>query len=272
MPNKDVRHQLIKAPHTKLPYIKSIPYFNTGDIQYDSLFSQFTALEAIPNIDVSEATSMENMFFGCESLKNIPNLDTSNVQSMKSTFYHCKSLASIPLLNTSKVTDMSAMFEGCAKLTEIPPIDMSNVTTVDKMFNDCTSLQYIPQLNTEKVGSFYYMFGTNSLKEINGIDFSGATKDISNLFGNNSSLRSMTKFIVNGVLNYSISDRYGTQAIIYINYDSIKSVLTAASKTTNTNAKTLAFKQTMTDQDGELAALVAECATKGWTITGLTLN
>ena len=56
-------------------------------------------------------------------------------------------------------------------------------------------------------------------------------------------------------------------------YDSVKSILTAASNTTNTNSKTLSFRPIMvTDQNGELAALVSTCTSKGWTIDNLTLN
>ena len=57
-----------------------------------------------------------------------------------------------------------------------------------------------------------------------------------------------------------------------LDYDSVKSILTAASNTTNTNSKTLSFNSTQTDQNGELAALVSTCTSKGWTINGLTLN
>ena len=57
-----------------------------------------------------------------------------------------------------------------------------------------------------------------------------------------------------------------------LTYESVKSILTACSNTTNTNSKTLKFGRTLTDQNGELAALVATCNTKGWTISGLTLN
>ena len=57
-----------------------------------------------------------------------------------------------------------------------------------------------------------------------------------------------------------------------LTYESVKSILTACSNTTNTNSKTLRFSRTLTDQNGELTALVADCTSKGWTISGLTLN
>ena len=59
---------------------------------------------------------------------------------------------------------------------------------------------------------------------------------------------------------------------LYLDYDSVKSVLTAASNTTNTDKKTLSFNSTLTDKNGELAGLVSTCTSKGWTVSGLTLN
>ena len=59
---------------------------------------------------------------------------------------------------------------------------------------------------------------------------------------------------------------------LYLDYDSVKSVLTAASKKTNTDKKTLSFNSTLTDKNGELAGLVSTCTSKGWTVSGLTLN
>ena len=71
-----------------------------------------------------------------------------------------------------------------------------------------------------------------------------------------------------GSLNISLDISYTT----LLDYDSVKSILTAASNTTNTNRKTLEFNSTLTDQNGELAGLVSTCTGKGWTVSGLTLN
>ena len=111
-----------------------------------------------------------------------------------------------------------------------------------------------------------------SLKTVEGIDFSGLTSDLIELFGSNTDKYEIKRFIVNGKINVSISDNYSIKALTAIDYDSVKSILAAADRTDNTNAKTLAFNRTMTDQNGELATLVSSCSTKGWTITGLTLQ
>lgn len=152
-------------------------------------------------------------------------------------------------MNLSGVTNTSYMFCGCSVLTAIPPIDTSKAINMFAMFFSC------PVLTT-----------------VEGIDFSGLTGSLTNLFGYSSPIPNITRFIVNGKINVSISDNYGIKALTAIDYDSVKSILAAADRTDNTNTKTLAFNRTMTDQNGELAALVASCTSKSWTISGLTLQ
>jgi hypothetical protein len=71
-----------------------------------------------------------------------------------------------------------------------------------------------------------------------------------------------------GSINYSIDFSSSSK----LTYDSIKSILTACAATTRTSSKTLKFNRTIADNNGELATLVGECTTKGWTITGLTIE
>ena len=79
---------------------------------------------------------------------------------------------------------------------------------------------------------------------------------------------SLENITLEGLLNCNLDCGYCP----LLTYNSIKSILTAASKKPNTDAKTLNFNRTIADNNGELSALVGECTTKGWTITGLTLE
>ena len=212
---------------------------------------------------------------GFSTITEIPsNWDFSNVTNMDRMFYLCRGLITIPQLDTSKVTNMNSMFNYCEKLTTIPQLDTSKVTNMSYMFGDCSHLTTIPQLDTSKVSKMSYMLDNcNSLTTVEGIDFSGLTSDLTKLFGSAITTKpNITKFIVNGKINVSISDGYSINELTAIDYDSVKSILEAANRTDNTNAKKLAFSRTMTDQNGELATLVSSCTSKGWTITGLTLQ
>ena len=254
--------------------LTTIPQLNTSKVSdMNSMFNGCTSLTSIPLIDTSKVSIMDRMFYDCSYLSTIPLLDTSNVTTMNSMFAGCDRLTSIPLLDTSKVRNMQNMFNDCGNLTTIPQLNTSNVTNMSQMFSYCENLTTIPQLNTSKVTNMYGMFyNCNSLTTVEGIDFSGLTSSLSNLFGYFSNMPKITRFIVNGKINVSMSDNYSIKALSAIDYDSVKSILEAADRTDNTDAKTLAFNRTMTDQNGELAALVASCSTKGWTITGLTLQ
>ena len=78
----------------------------------------------------------------------------------------------------------------------------------------------------------------------------------------------LTDITFTGSINGDISFNNSTK----ISFDSIKSILTACSKSTNTNSKTVAFNRTIADQNNELTNLVAQCTEKGWQVTGLTLQ
>lgn len=167
---------------------------------------------------------------------------------------------------------MSYMFSGTHIIT-MPQFDTHNVTTMYKMFSGCKELTTVPALDTSKVTNMDGIFDScTALTTVNGIDYSSVSDTNTDLFGYTTSVPNLTHFIFNGKINISIDRNYSIKAMVNIDYESVKSILEAANRTDNTNAKTLGFTRTMADPDGELAALVASCATKGWTITGLTLN
>ena len=299
VPNKNMKSYFAhSSAFSGMKYIKGIPFYDTSNVtsmaqmfyqcrnlttiplldtsnvtSMDTMFAYSPSLISIPQLNTSNVTNMGTMFAGCSSLLSIPQLDTSKVTSMYSMFSNCVNLRTIPLLDTSNVTSMSYMFQYCTSLISIPQMNTSNVTSMNNMFNECFNLQAIPQMDTSKVTDMSYMFNyCYNIKAVEGIDFSGLTENLTNLFGNYGEMTSITRFIVNGKINVSISDYYSIKALTKIDYDSVKSILAAADRTDNTDAKTLAFNRTMTDQNGELAALVSSCTSKGWTISGLTLQ
>ena len=276
VPKKNMESYFVKTSGFKdMKYIKGIPFYdisNATDIY--SLFQNCTSLTTIPLLDTSKLSRINSMFSGCTSLTTIPKIDTSGCTDMYGVFQNCTSLTTIPLLDTSHVTGrMMNMFSGCTNLHTIPPINVSQVDYTRYMFQNCTNLTTIPRLDTANAGYMDYMFsGCTSLSTVEGIDFSGLTSELTKLFGTSTSMPNLKRFIVNGKINVSIKDNNSIKALTAIDYDSVKSILAAADRTDNTNAKTLAFNRTMTDQNGELAALVSSCTSKGWTISGLTLQ
>ena len=168
----------------------------------------------------------------------------------------------------SEITDFSYMFSDCDNLTSIPQLNTSNNTNFKRMFSYCTKLTSAPQLDTANGTNFEYMFyECRNLNTVPPINVSNATysTNLDDMFNHCTALENIS-FV--GSINEHISFNYSS----LLTYDSIKSILTACSNTTSTSAKTLKFNRTIADNNGELATLIGDCTTKGWTITGLTLE
>ena len=133
------------------------------------------------------------------------------------------------------------MFIYCGKLTSIPQLDTSKGTNFSGMFGHCENLTTIPQIDTSNGTNFDIMF--YDCYKLENITFTGS---------------------INKSIDFSNCK--------LLTYESVKSILTACSNTTNTDSKKVYFNRTLTDQNGELLALVESCTSKGWTISGLTLN
>ena len=249
--------------------LQSIPLLDTsGAEDMSSMLRNCSSLKTIPLFNTSKATDMSGMFMECSNLQSIPQLDTSKVTDMSRMFMYCNSLQTIPQLDTSSVTSMSEMFSECSNLQTISQLNTSNVTSMSNMFYHCERLRSIPQLDSSKVTSMYRMFDgwftTMRLERVEGLDMSSVTST-SSMFGR-------CEYLSYVRLNGSLNTNLDMSVTSRLDYDSVKSILTAASNTTNTDSKTLKFNSTLTDQNGELAALVSTCTSKGWTISGLTLN
>lgn len=135
------------------------------------------------------------LYMGDTKLIYAPNINTSNVTIMQRMFYNCVRLRTVPLYNTSKVKDMYQMFDNCRNLTTIPSFNTINVTIMEQMFYGCSLLKTVPEMDTSKVTKFQYMFtNCSSLTTIEGISFksfSASTMNNQYIFGSgrNNSIR-----------------------------------------------------------------------------------
>ena len=159
--------------------------FNTAKVT--SMDYMFYGCESLTSLDLSsfntaEVTTMKEMFKYCSSLKYLnlsSNFNTAEVTNMYAMFSGCKSLTFLDLssFNTAKVTDMRYMFQSCSQLTSL---DLSNfntaeVTTMTAMFSGCKSLTSLDlsSFNTAKVTDMYdmYMFFYNC-SQLTSLDLS----------------------------------------------------------------------------------------------------
>ena len=268
--------------------LSSIPELNTSNgTNFENMFGS-TSLTSIPALDTANGTNFQWMFSGCRSLTSIPALDTHNGTDFSNMFSDCNSLTSIPELNTSNGTNFSNMF-GYTSLTSIPALDTHNGTYFSGMFSYCNYLTSIPALDTSNGTDFQWMFsGCVKLNNLPELNFSNGT-DFNYMFQSCEELQNMPTFdisngknmegmfqscseLINITFTGSINANISFSDCTKLSYDSIKSILTACSKTTNTDEKTVDFNKTIQDQNNELQNLVAQCTEKGWQVTGLDIT
>ena len=189
---------------SNLTEIQGIQNLNTSQAtSMNSMFyrcSSLTSLD-VSHFDTSNVTNMGSMFNGCSGLTSldVSHFDTSNVTYMGSMFSNCSSLTSLDVshFDTGNATSMYFMFYGCNSLTslDVSHFDTSNVTDMCSMFSNCSSLTSldVSHFDTGKVTSMNHFFsgcsGLTSL-DVSHFDTSNVT-DMCSMFSNCSSLTSL---------------------------------------------------------------------------------
>lgn len=163
------------------------------------------------------------------------------------------------------VKSMATLFYEASNLWDVCEIDMDGVEKANAMFKTTPYLIDVRLKNTGTVKNMNGMFNNCKAETIKTIDMTSCTQ-ANNMFYDTTLLTDLT---MEGSINISLDLSYSP-----LNSASVKSVITAASKTTDTAAKTLTFKTgtTVADTDGTFAELVSQCTAKGWTITNLNLT
>ena len=127
------------------------------------------------NLDLSRATEINDMFYGCKSLRklDVSSWDTSNISECHAVFDECESLTELDVSgwDTSNMTNMSGLFFGCKNLTklDVSGFDTGRVTTFSSMFRDCAKLTEldVSNWNTSSAQQMGAMFeGCTGLTEL----------------------------------------------------------------------------------------------------------
>ena len=134
--------------------IQSVDVSNVKIFEYMFRGAKVTHLD-LSGWNISNATSMNSMFYVCSKLENInlSNFNTSNVTSMYGMFYGCSALTKIDLksFTGTNTTTTESMFYNCKALKEV---DLSNLTlpsgaTVNTMFYGCNVLEKVDIRNLD---------------------------------------------------------------------------------------------------------------------------
>ena len=154
---------------------------NGGYYDWDAdITSQVQTVVLDASYCTSKPTNLACLFGGMSNLTKIvglENLDTSEATTMNCMFYECNSLTSIDVnhFNTSKVTDLGGMFASCVNMTELKGLDhfdTSKVIFMNDMFYACSELTSIDvsHFNTSKVQYMSVMFA--ECKKLQSLDLS----------------------------------------------------------------------------------------------------
>ncbi|MGP1992167.1 BspA family leucine-rich repeat surface protein [Zobellia laminariae] len=147
--------------------LKIIEILNWGTIQWKTMENAFYGCEnlnfdAIDSPDLSQITSLKQMFRGCTSFNGIVNnWDTSTITDISGIFYEAE-IFNRPLANwtTNSVTDMSFSFYKAELFNE--PLDSWNtgaVTTMSNMFKNAEKFnQNINNWNVSQVTDMSNLF------------------------------------------------------------------------------------------------------------------
>lgn len=109
--------------------------------------TNLTSIEGLENLNTSDVTSMDYMFYKCEQLHalDLSGFNTEKVENMRDMFSNCKNLETLNLssFKTNNLTDMSEMFLGCNKIAQLDlsGFNTSGVKALDQVFKNCYALE-----------------------------------------------------------------------------------------------------------------------------------
>lgn len=262
---------------------------------------EWNGAEITVNVPTSSFTDIPGMKYGYSG--QLPD----GYAISPRTFYQCGRMfyhylgTTIPAFDTSSCIDFTQMMED-SHIKSLPSLDFGKAVYMDSAFNKSGYLTDIPVMDLRNAQYCRYAFAETAIKSIE-LTFNPTDRDpeyiqttdvdVDHMFSQCYDLETIiihninsaynlttmfapyninfTEFLIDGNLNSSID--VGTCHLL--SYDSIKSILTSGSASVISPVTPLTMQfcaQTVTDRDGEIAALVSTCVSRGWTITGLTIS
>lgn len=167
--------------------------------------TNLTSIEGLENLNTSDVTSMDYMFYMCKQLRalDLSGFNTEKVENMQDMFSNCKNLETLNLssFKTNNLTNMSEMFLECNKIAQLDlsGFNTSGVKALDLVFKNCYALEALDlsSFDTKWVTDMSSLFEyCQSLKTIYVSDrFSTfKVKNSTNMFRSCNNLKGATAF------------------------------------------------------------------------------
>lgn len=109
--------------------------------------TNLTSIEGLENLNTSDVTRMDHMFYKCEKLRalDLSGFNTEKVENMGDMFSNCKNLETLNLssFKTNNLKNMSRMFYECNKIVQLDlsGFNTSGVKALDQVFKNCYALE-----------------------------------------------------------------------------------------------------------------------------------
>lgn len=167
--------------------------------------TNLTSIEGLENLNTSDVTSMDYMFYKCEQLRalDLSGFNTEKVKNMADMFGYCKNLETLNLssFKTNDLTNMSRMFYECNKIVQLDlsGFNTSGVKALDQVFKNCDALESLDlsSFDTKWVTDMSSLFEyCQSLKTIYVSDSFSTfmVKSSTNMFRDCNNLKGATAF------------------------------------------------------------------------------
>ena len=174
-------------------YIHDSVYALPTNMEYMFYHCSNLSIVDFDNINTSNVTSMESMFFfniKLKSIRGLDNADTSNVSSMKQMFIGCSTITNSDLTfltkwSNSRCSDMSSIFANNTGITSMINIKMPNVTNASSMYSNTGLTSVTGNLLGQKIQNASFIFA-RCLK------LTTLPSDYRTIFGNNSYLENVS--------------------------------------------------------------------------------
>ena len=246
--------------------LANLPPLHTGQVQnFDNWFYHYLGTE-LPTLNTDNMTSAMNMFAYSPVIPT--TLNTSKCTNF-SHMFEGTSITSAPDLDTSKGTDFSNMFAS-SYITTFPNYDFSSVETMISFAENARIAGEIPKLKLK--GQCYAALRYTDITKITELDLTDVSGAYSMCEGCSllHTVNIVSDLICDGIFygcsalaNLTIAGKINISVSFATNNNlteaSLNSILSACSRTTNSDSKTLNLPynlQSTVENSTELSALI----------------
>lgn len=243
-----------------------------------NLFLNKLSLEYVDNLDLSQATSLENIFYNYNNgdggnLKEVVIKNVNSATTLKSAFSYNKQLKKVIMTGTATPTNSSFVFSNCNALRNLVfDIDTSNATTLESMFSGCYALTSIPaSISTDSATNLDRTFlSCQTITTLPSLDTSKVTS-MTNFAAGCTNLTTVPEYDLSSVINsysYYISMFLECPNLTNTSLGNILKSLISMTNVTTGKLSDIGLSATQFDtiqNDVTLSALWSQLETIGWT-------